>query len=524
VGPGLAALPFFLLGEVVGRAAQLLGAAVDLSGYGPVHLNAVAFGGLLYGFLAVWIVHEMLRWHFRPRVALLAALLVWGGTFLYWYMVHHPTMSHAPSAFAAAVVVWWWLRGRAREDAARDRAILGLVIGLAMCVRWQNGLLLLLPTWDLGARLVRERRAALAAVLRNGLALGAGTLAGALPQMAAWKVIYGEWLLRYPPHGADFVRLGRPFVLETLFSARHGLLSWTPVFWLGLFGLVPLLRRRGPVAWPMVLPLLLMTYLNMSSGDWWAGGSFSNRRFDSLLPLFAFAFAAALDALRRALVARPVRAVAAACLAVVFWNVGVVAAVGRGVVPTDRTVAFPEVVRGWAQTVADTAGSPPTWPASWLFAWREGRPPAQYDLLVGRYLFYRQNNMGGRVAVGRPIDAALLAEGWGEPRSVDDRPVRSLAGPARLFAPLDVPEDLRLVVRARPVEATIAVQVNGRPAGTLRVAPDADGSSGALEVPAVLWHVDLNHVVLVPSTELFVEYVDFERPGASGPVHQARPR
>lgn len=523
VGPGLASIPFFVLGEAVGRAAGLVGANVDLGGYGPVHLNAVALGGLLYGFGAVWIIHELLRRHFRARVALLAAALVWGGTFLYWYMVHHPTMSHAPSACAAALVVWLWERGRTGRSVT-GWAVLGLATGFAMCVRWQNGLLLLLPAWDLARHLVRERAAALPDVLRSGALLAAGTLLGVLPQMAAWKVIYGEWLLRYPPHGADFVRLQRPFVLETLFSARHGLLSWTPVFWLGFLGLVPLVRRRAPIALPMLLPLALMSYVNMSSGDWWAGGSFSNRRFDSLLPLFAFGFAASLDTLRRALVARPVRAVAAVALALLLWNVGVVAAVARGLVDTDRTVAFPEVVRAWGQTVADAAGSPPTWPASWLFAWREGRPPAQYDLLVGRYLFYRQNNMGGRVAVARAEDAALVAEGWSAPHEVEDRPVRSITGPARLFAPLDGPEDLRIVVRARPVDATIAVHVNGQPAGSLRLATDASGSAGALDVPAAFWRPDLNDVLLVPSAEMQVEHVDFERLGAPGPVHQARPR
>jgi hypothetical protein len=214
----------------------------------------------------------------------------------------------------------------------------------------------------------------------------------------------------------------------------------------------------------------------------------------------------------------------AALLAVcVFWNAGVVAAVGRSLLPTDRTVAFPEVVRAWGEAVSSVAGSPPTWPASWLFAWREGRPPAQYDLLVGRYLFYRQNNMGGRVVVGRGDDAALLGEGWGEAREVDDRRVRPISGPVRLLAPLDEPEDLRIVVRARPVEATIALHVNGRPAGSLRLAALSPSAAGAVDVPASFWRRDLNDVMFVPSREVLVEVVDFERPGTPGPVHQARP-
>jgi hypothetical protein len=38
-----------------------------------------------------------------------------------------------------------------------------------------------------------------------------------------------------------------------------------------------------------------------------------------------------------------------------------------------------------AELFAEHAGSPNTWPASWLFALRHGRSPAHYDTLVGRY-------------------------------------------------------------------------------------------------------------------------------------------
>jgi hypothetical protein len=87
----------------------------------------------------------------------------------------------------------------------------------------------LLPSLDLLVSCAARRRATLA----RGAALGLGTLLGASPQLLAWKALYGEYLLRYPPHGADFLRLDHPFLLETFFSSRHGLLAWTPALWLG---------------------------------------------------------------------------------------------------------------------------------------------------------------------------------------------------------------------------------------------------------------------------------------------------
>jgi len=67
---------------------------------------------------------------------------------------------------------------------------------------------------------------------------------------------------------------------------------------------------------------------------------------------------------------------------------------------------------------------------------------------VGRYLFYRQNNLGGHIDVGSG-DGALLGEGWGDRREVDGRACRRPQGAARALAPLDVPEDLDLTLAAR---------------------------------------------------------------------------
>ena len=114
-----------------------------------------------------------------------------------------------------------------------------------------------------------------------------------------------------------------------------------------------------------------MTYVNMCSGDWWAGGSFSNRRFDSLLPVLACGVAAALDGLARLLSHRPQIAVAALVLPVVTWNGLVLADLRSGRASRDDAVSWPRLVGTTAARGADRAGSPRTWPASWIFAWRE---------------------------------------------------------------------------------------------------------------------------------------------------------
>jgi hypothetical protein len=513
VGPAVAWAPFFALGELVARGQSLLTGEADLSGYGPAHRNAVALGSLLYGFAALLLIHALLLRHFSAATALLATLLVWGTTFLHWYMVQQPAMSHALSAFAAAFALWLWDAGR------RGRSLLGflafgLVLGLAMSIRWQNGVFLLLPALELAGKL---RGGQGLPAMRAGSLLALGVLAGASPQLLVWKALYGQWLLPYPPHGADFLRLDHPYILETLFSSRHGLLAWTPSLWAGFLGFIPLLSKRRGLALPLLPALLVMTYVNCCSGDWWAGGSFSNRRFDSLLPLFACGFAASVDCLRRLVAARPALLLPMLALPFALQNLTLADIVARGYVARDDTVSFSRLVGLGTRAFAERLGFPTTWPASWLFAWRHERPPAQYDRLVGRYLFYRQNNLGGRIGVANPDHEALLGEGFGPITAIAEVPARAVRGRARLFAPLDVPEDLelRLALIAPEGPAAVAVDVNGCRLG--RVPADARWAEERLFAPSACWRRELNHVWLTSDAPVFVSRADFARlPRAAG--------
>jgi hypothetical protein len=153
-----------------------------------------------------------------------------------------------------------------------------------------------------------------------------------------------------------------------------------------------------------------------------------------------------------------------------------------------------------------------TWPASWLFALRYDRPAGQYDRLVGRYLFYRQNNLGGRIDVGVPGDDSLLGEGWSAAELRDGITSREAAGRARLFAPLDVPESLVVRVQARAPQgsAEVGLSVNGRSAGRFAVGPSWEAHE--VVVDAAFWRREINEVVLdTGAASIQVDGIEFAR-------------
>jgi hypothetical protein len=502
VGPALLWLPFYAAGDLWARAR---GAVED--GYSPYHIRAVCLGSLVYGVLGLLLVYAVVRQVVDRGIAFWTVAALLYATFLYWYLVDEPVMSHAGSFFLAALAValWWPRRAALSPQAA---AVLGIVIGLSATVRWQNGVLLLLPAASLAPHLHARLRATVLA----GLAALAGFVVGALPQLLAWKVLFGSYVLLVPPQGRDYMHFGHPFLLETFFSSRHGLLYWTPLLWAGYLGYVRLLRRDWAASVALLLPLVVMSYVNACSADWWAGGSFSNRRFDSVLPMLALGLAASLAWLRDAVARRPAAVLVAIGAALVLWNALLMQQYKENLVPRDDTVSFPRVAENDAALVARAVGTPVAWPANWLFAWRHHLPAQRYDLMVGPYLFLRQNNLGGLIDLGDGrADPALLGEGWSAPTLCENALCREVVGRARVFAPLDGPETLDVTVRAAGA-GTLGLEVNGARVADLPLATTL--ADLRVRVAAERWRRALNEIALVASDKAVVDHLLFTRIGA----------
>ena len=203
----------------------------------------------------------------------------------------------------------------------------------------------------------------------------------------------------------------------------------------------------------------------------------------------------------------------------VVWNVAASEAMRRGGLDPARGLAFSRIAGGATRVVSGALGFPTTWPASWIFALRYSLPPGRYDMMVGRYLFYRQNSLGARLELTAPAVEPFLDGAWGGAETVEGVVARCLGGRGRLFAPLDVPEDLELRFKVAaptgPQEA--AVFVNGRIAGLL---PAGSGwSRSSLRTSSDFWRRELNEIVLAPTSEeqaLCVADVEFVRKSRKG--------
>lgn len=298
IGPGLLWAPFLLVAHV---AAWLGPAPAD--GFSQPYHAAVYLANTVYALAGLLLTYAALRKWFDRFTSALGAFAAWGASPMLYYAYAQEAMSHAASFFTVALFLCAWSRLRDKPGYAPWLAV-GAALGLAALARWQNVTFALVPAVDLLARDPQRNFPKLAAC-------GAATVVAFLPQMLAWKVLYGSFLTI--PQGGGFMDWTHPHFIRFLFSAQYGLITWTPLTVLGIAGLFLWPRENRLPFVALALAFLVQLYVQAVAGN--VGWSFGMRRTDNLVPLFAVGYALLLARFPL----RPRYAVAVVA-AFVFWN------------------------------------------------------------------------------------------------------------------------------------------------------------------------------------------------------------
>jgi hypothetical protein len=299
IGPALLWLPFFLVACGLVALLRTAGVVVAFDGISTPFQLSAGIASIAYATLGAYLCYRACVRFWPPAASLWGTLAAWLATPALYYCLVSPAYSHATSLFVVALFIWTWLRTMGDQRAIRY-GLLGILVGLAALVRWQNVTILILPMAELVRELRDDKTTLRGAAVQVGV-LGAASLVAFLPQMFAWKQIYGHWLLT--PQGEGFMQWMNPQVWAVLFSLNHGLFSWTPAVLVAVLGLAVLVARHPFVGWNSVAVLLTAVYINAAVVDWWAGEAFGARRFIGLTPLFALGLAAVFST--RLLVRRP---------------------------------------------------------------------------------------------------------------------------------------------------------------------------------------------------------------------------
>lgn len=334
VGPAILWSPFFLAGHVFTLVSRAFGGGLPADGYSFWYQASVYVGNSLYGLAGLLLTARVLMRFFGPGIAAGAGAVLMLATPLTYYLFPIEVIAHCVSFFCVAAFLALYVKG--------DRPyLLAAVGGLMFLCRWQDALFLLLPAWDAFRELAGRKQAPVSRGWWRRRAVQAGVFfLCATPQLAAWKAIYGRWLL--VPQGEGFLSLQNTHLWDVLFSMRHGLFSWHPVLLLGLAGLFVGAAPTAGIRRRFLACFIAQWLVNASVLDWWAGWSFGNRRFINLLPVFGLGLACLLQRAvqkrgRAAAGAAAVLAVALSC-----WNLAFVAQYQHGTIPRGEAVTWKE--------------------------------------------------------------------------------------------------------------------------------------------------------------------------------------
>lgn len=524
VGPAVYALPLFLTGHAVAHATS---SRVD--GFTEPEVLASLYASLLYSLGALFFAYRLLRRRLGGAYlpALVPLLVACGGPVVY-YAIRQPGYGHP---FATFWVAWLVDHVDASFDGAPGPRSLGTwlgmgaLIGAAALARPQLALwavvALIAAADDVRRVIGNGARGPALARLAPRWAVGAAlALLIFSPQLLVWKALYGAYLA--VPQGEGFMRWDAPAWSEVLMSSRNGLLPWAPLYALGGLGLLLSLRRHPRLGAALLLGVALQTVANGAAWDWWAGGSFGGRRFDSCFVAFAFGLGYLLIRLPRAGEGLPARGLRAAWIAAVLalsvalaaGNVGLASVCSGPTVPIYGGVAAAErqeeLIGGFLGRVVAFASRAANLPARQVFAWRYDAARGDYDRVVGVHqlgeLFPGLNSFRGKRRHEFELDPASPAIA-GLVRAIDagDADAVALAGArARILVGMNRIGPVTFTVQAAAPgdeEVPLALRCNGARLTETSVGPEATRVAGT--VAAVRRGINVLEIEAPPGTRLY---------------------
>lgn len=338
IGWALGTLPFFLVARLV---AVIFGAGD--TGWEPVYQVAVWLGQATIGIAGLWAATKVLTRFFDPGIAARAVLIGWLASPLAYYQTAGLSLVHSQVFALTAFAIWLGLEIDDGRTDKRTFAALGFIAGLICVTRYSGVAYLLIP----GASLICyfSRPGPQSEKIRRAVAFAAGLLPPLLVQMAAWRILYGNWIAY--SYGDERPDWSHPHLIESLFSPRHGFFYWHPLMLAGVVGLFAWASKVKP-ARPWALSFIAILALNGCWPNWWFGASFGNRAYDGAIFLAMTGLAWIFSKTRSVPGIR--RIIDGICGAAIIWNLLLLALFLTKRIPRETAVTWLDAWRaasGW---------------------------------------------------------------------------------------------------------------------------------------------------------------------------------
>jgi hypothetical protein len=484
-GPVYVWMPFYLLGSALQWLLEHARRLPPGNGQMPLQLWVTGLGTLAMVLVGWRQLYVLLRRHLGRDAARIGAIAAVWATPIVWYTVTQPLYQHGLAFAFLAILVEQWDRGRG-DPGLRRFAWLGVLGGLAISMRAQEGLYLLLPGVEVAVGVVRgpERRRWLCA----GLLLCAVTFLVTLPQLMVWRYYTGS--LFVAPQ-TEPMRWSSPSFIIALFSTRAGLFAWSPVVYSALAGFL-FYKRARVLALALAAVFAVEVYVVASAWSVWGGWTYGARRLSDGALLFGLGVALLWAGLASGVARKFAAAFVGLCIAL---NLLAMEALRAGAITSSgahphSATSFLKGIHAPAPVVRlfDRIGYPFVQPMGWLYALRWHAPVTMFENVVGHRLLERDEHwfqLQLHVLPFSDVMRAFAVDGV----AVGEHEPATVTGPVRMLFPMFAKEPFTIDLEATVPKGATAARWNGT---VVPLRPHGKGLQ--LTIAAAIVRADLNEL------------------------------
>jgi hypothetical protein len=232
---------------------------------------------------------------FSKFASSVAALGMFLTTNLFYYMFLEGSLSHGVSFFVMSLVIWKFMTIYDGKNNKKDYFIMGLLLGILYIVRTQDALYALIPgvflLVDVIKRFAKKHVKLALKSVAKGIIMILGFCIPIIPQQLSLYYYHGQFFSSSKYYFLAFhdnTNLAR--IINIFISPDRGIISWHPIFLLGLIGLLFYIKKNKENIYLLVglfAQVILISYFFYPG----AGQAFGARYFLSAIPIFFFGLA-----------------------------------------------------------------------------------------------------------------------------------------------------------------------------------------------------------------------------------------
>lgn len=287
IGTAVGYLPFFYLAHSVTILLGMFGLPVLMTGYTHLYQIIVGLGNVLYGVIGLCAVILLVKHFVSFRVAVGTTFVMLLGTNLVYYLGIDILNTHPLSFCLSSLFFLLYVKTFGKKNVFHWIGI-GILVGLLSATRTQEilfSLLVFAESLYVGLHWYSTRKGdGLEERMGIGFAV-VGFLIGFAPQLYIWQAVFGSLTSPYLARNDAFTFF-TPHILGIVLNPKTGLLWYTPLFIVGMVGLLLGLKKKVLLFLLLFMFALSELYLIASWNAWDQAASYGMRMLLTSVPIY----------------------------------------------------------------------------------------------------------------------------------------------------------------------------------------------------------------------------------------------